>query len=144
RYETAAGVAPASLIAKLPMVSDDAVSGYRRMQEQDPERAARYYARCKCEARFYLEIPVAFAPNRYYAAVDRERGRVVILLEDVSGGRQGDVLHGCSVEDAELVVDQVAPFHARWWGERAPASEFPRSGCRCGRARGTQSDAHPR
>src|SRR5207247_474379 len=98
RYENAGGDAPASLIAKLPMVSDDAVSGYRRMQEQDPERAARYYARCKCEARFYLEIPVAFAPNRYYAAVDRERGRVVILLEDVSGGRQGDVLHGCSVE----------------------------------------------
>ena len=38
------------LSAELPIpdVSDDAVSGYPRMQERDPERPARYYARCEC------------------------------------------------------------------------------------------------
>jgi Protein of unknown function (DUF1679) len=29
---------------------------------------------------------------------------VVLLLEDVSGGRQGDVLNGCSIADAEHVT----------------------------------------
>jgi Phosphotransferase enzyme family len=128
RYRNASADPPASLIAKLPMARADAVSGYRRVQERDPERMARYYARCECEARFYQEIPVAFAPSHYYSAVDREHRRVVILLEEVSGGRQGDVLEGCSVEDAELVIDQIAPFHARWWGERAPTRGFPRFG----------------
>jgi Phosphotransferase enzyme family len=128
RYENAKGNPPESLVVKLPMARDDAVSGYRRMQERDPELVARYYARCEREARFYSEIPVAFAPSLYYSAADAERRRVVILLEDVSCGRQGDVLHGCSVEEAELVIDQVAPFHARWWGERAPTRRFPRPG----------------
>jgi Protein of unknown function (DUF1679) len=107
---------------------DEAVSGYRRVQERDPERMARYYARCECEARFYRETPVAFAPTLYYSAADGDRRRVVVLLEDVSGGTQGDVLHGCSVEDAEHVIDRVASFHAQWWGDRAERRGFLRSG----------------
>ena len=40
------------------------------------------------------------SPRRpYYAAADDEDRRVVLLLEDVGAGRQGDVLHGCSVDD---------------------------------------------
>jgi len=128
RYRNARGDPPASLIAKLPMAIDADASGYRRAQERDPERMDRYYARCEREARFYRKTPVAFAPTLFYAAVDREQRRVVLLLEDVSGGRQGDVLHGCSVEDAELVIDHVAPFHASWWGDRAAADGFPRPG----------------
>ena len=50
------------------------------------------------------------------------------MLEDLSGGRQGDVLEGCSIEDARLVIDQLAPFHARWWGDAALASGFPVGG----------------
>ena len=128
RYRDASGAVPASLIAKLPMATDEAVSGYRRMQEREAERLARYYARCEREVRFYRELPTAFAPSSYYAAVDGERRRLVVLLEDVSEGRQGDVLDGCSVADAELVIDRIAPFHARWWGDRAPTTRFPRLG----------------
>jgi phosphotransferase family enzyme len=128
RYESAGGDPPASLIAKLPMAMDADVSGYRRAQERDREHKNRYYERCEREARFYREIPVAFAPTLYYAAGDGEDRRVVLLLEDVRDGRQGDVLHGCSVEDAKLVIDHVAPFHANWWGNRAAAYGFPRSG----------------
>jgi Phosphotransferase enzyme family len=115
------------LIAKLPMAMDDTVSGCRRMQERDPERLARYYARCEAEARFYRDIPVPFAPSTYYSSVDPERRRVVLLLADVRG-RQGDVLQGCSVSDAAVVIDRIAPFHARWWGGRAATSGFRRSG----------------
>ncbi len=110
------------------MAQDDDVSAYRKRQERDPLLVDRYYGRCAREARFYSEIAVAFAPRLYYSAADDARRRVVLLLEDVSGGRQGDVLHGCSVDDAALVIEELAPFHARWWGSRAPTSEFPRAG----------------
>ena len=119
-YESAHDDLPASLIAKLPMAEGDTISGYRALQERDPERMLRYYERCAREARFYREAGAGCAPTVYYAAVDGARSQVVLLLEDVSGGRQGDVLHGCSLAEAGLVIDELAAFHARWWGESAP------------------------
>jgi hypothetical protein len=128
RYEGAEGDVPHSLIAKLPMAQGDVVSGYRARQKRDPALAQRYHERCVREERFYREIGATFAPTLYYSAVDDVRRRVVLLLEDLTAGRQGDVLDGCSIEDAALVIEQIAPFHARWWGERAPARAFPRTG----------------
>jgi hypothetical protein len=128
RYEGADGDEPRSLIAKLPMAEGDVVSGYRARQERDPALARRHYERCVREERFYREIGASFAPALYYSAVDDVRRRVVLLLEDLTAGRQGDVLRGCSVEDAALVIEAIAPFHARWWGERAPGRAFPRRG----------------
>jgi phosphotransferase family enzyme len=128
RYEGADGDAPPSLIAKLPMAVEDVVSGYRARQERDPALARRYFERCAREERFYREIGATFAPALYYSAVDDVRRRVVLLLEDLTGGRQGDVLQGCSIEDVAFVLDDIAPFHARWWGERAPVHAFPRGG----------------
>jgi Phosphotransferase enzyme family len=128
RYEGEGGDPPASLIAKLPLARGVPVSAFRARQERDPALMRRYYERCAREARFYREIAVAFAPRPYYAASDDEHLRVALLLEDVSDGRQGDVLHGCSVDDAAHVIDELAPFHARWWGRRAPVPTFPRFG----------------
>jgi hypothetical protein len=128
RYQEAAGELPASLIVKLPMATGENVSGWRARQERDPALMRQYYERCVREHRFYSETPVAFAPRLYYSAANEAQQSVVLLLEDLSGGRQGDELDGCSVEDARIVIDQVAPFHARWWGDRALASGFPVSG----------------
>ena len=127
RYEGADGDEPRSLIAKLPMAEGDVVSGYRAVQERDPELMRRYYERCVREEPFYREVGASFAPTLYYSAVDDVRRRVVLLLEDLSPARQGDVLHGCSIEDAAVVIEEIAPFHAQWWGERAPAGAFPRT-----------------
>jgi hypothetical protein len=113
---------PRSLIAKLPMAVDDASSGYRKRQERDPALRRRYYERCAREERFYREVGARCAPELLYSAVDDER--VVLLFEDLSGGRQGDVLTGCSVDEAALVVAEIAAFHARWWRERAPREGF--------------------
>jgi streptomycin 6-kinase len=124
RYDRERGDLPASLIAKLPMAQGDTVSGYRALQERDPARMRRYYERCAREERFYREAGARCAPELYYSAADDAQTRVVLLLEDLSGGRQGDVLHGCSIDEAALVVDELAQFHAQWWGERAPASGF--------------------
>jgi hypothetical protein len=128
RYDPERRDLPASLVAKLPMAQGERVSGYRALQERDPDLLERYYERCAREERFYREIAVSFAPRLYYSAVDDARRRVVLLLEDVSGGRQGDDLVGCSLDDAALVIEELAPFHALWWGKRAPARRFPRSG----------------
>jgi hypothetical protein len=110
------------------MAQDATVSGYRSRQERDPILLRRYYERCAREERFYRELGAAFAPRLYYSAAADALQRVVLLLEDVSGGRQGDVLRGCSIADAAVVIDELAPFHARWWGDRAPTHGFKRSG----------------
>jgi Phosphotransferase enzyme family len=123
-YEPARDDLPGSLVAKLAMAKDDAVSGYRALQERDPALMRRYYERCAREERFYREIAADCAPRLYYSATDDAQARVVLLLEDLTAGRQGDVLEGCSIDEAALVVDELAVFHARWWGERAPASGF--------------------
>jgi hypothetical protein len=108
RYEGAHGDAPASLIAKLT--------------------TPRLFERSVREARFYGEIADAPAPHVFLAAVDETRRRVALLLEDLTGGRQGDVLRGCSIDDAVAVIDELAPFHARRWGARAPVRAFPQVG----------------
>jgi hypothetical protein len=128
RYTDAAVESPRSLIAKLPMAETAEVSGYRALQERDPARMDRYYERAAREVRFYREVGAAFAPTMYYADSDDATRRVILLLEDVSGGRQGDVLLGCSIDEAANVIEDLARFHARWWGDRAPRSDFPRSG----------------
>ena len=108
RYEDAAGDPPASVVVKLPSVRDDVSF----------ERHAR-------ELRFYRELDVPFAPRLYYGAADDEQCTSILLLEDLSAGRQGDVLRGCSVDDAARVLVAAAPFHARWWEERSGRSGFP-------------------
>jgi hypothetical protein len=128
RYDGLHDQAPASLIVKLPMAKSDTMSGHRAVQERDQALMQRYYERCVRELRFYRDIGAGFAPRVYYSAADEPQQRVVLLLEDLSGGRQGEVLEGCSIEDARLVIDQLAPFHARWWGQPALASGFPVGG----------------
>ena len=127
RYDGVEGDPPSSLVAKLPLARGAAVSGHRAQQERDPELRARYYDRAAKEVRFYREIGASFAPEHYHAAADDKAQQVVLLLEDLTGGRQGDVLRGCSVEDARLVLRELASFHACWWRERAPTAAFPRT-----------------
>jgi aminoglycoside phosphotransferase (APT) family kinase protein len=113
------------------MAEGDRLSGHRAVQQRDPVLAGRYYERCAREVRFYREVGRAGrapVPHLFHAAEDGTTRRVVLVLEDLSAGRPGDVLQGCSVDEAAAVVDVLAPFHARWWGERAPADAFPRWG----------------
>ncbi len=78
------------------------------------------------EVRFYREIAPrgsSPAPRCYYAAADDDAGRVVLLLDDRADARAGDALAGCSAAEAGLVLDAMAPFHARWW--RLPPDAAP-------------------
>ena len=103
----------------------------------------RYYERAAKEVRFYREIGASCAPELYHAAADDEAQQVVLLLEDLTGGRQGDVLRGCSVEDAGLVLRELASFHARWWGERAPTDCVPADEQACRRPGRSASTTTP-
>lgn len=126
-YDGARGERPRSLIAKLPMADTAKASGYRAVQERDWERRQRYYERAAREVRFYRQVGAAMAPTMYYADADDATRRVILLLEDVSEGKQGDVLLGCSVAEAGHVIDELSVFHAHWWEERASRCDFPRS-----------------
>lgn len=47
--------------------------------------------------------------------MDDATGRVILVLEDFHSARQGNALGGCSPQDAFLVIDRLAHFHAQWW-----------------------------
>jgi hypothetical protein len=80
-------------------------------------RAFGGYAR---EVEFYREfgadagIPT---PRCFHADIDPGSGVFVLLLEDMSDCRMADGI-APSIEDAELAVRHLAPFHAKWWNHR--------------------------
>ncbi|MFL5699646.1 MAG: oxidoreductase family protein [Ktedonobacteraceae bacterium] len=117
QYSSNEEVAPSSVVVKLPTAHRDPPSAYRTSQEKDVEGACRYFERCAREVMFYQQvaplnqIPV---PRLYYGAADDTTRRVILVLEDLHSARHGDALHNCSLQDAALVIDQLAHFHAKW------------------------------
>jgi hypothetical protein len=71
------------------------------------------------EVRFYRELAadVGIAtPRCYFAHYDAPQACFCVLLEDLSPASSVDMQAGLSVEQATLVLDQLAALHARWWG----------------------------
>ena len=111
---------PTSVIVKLPLAQTSVTSLYRKHSEQGAPRNDPYFQRCAREVRFYNELaPLGLtpAPMCYFAAASEDERAIVLLLEDIEDGRQGDVLKGCSVEEVIATVEAIAPFHGRWWHE---------------------------
>lgn len=75
------------------------------------------YGLYRTEVEFYryfgsnAGIPV---PRCYFADLDSSSGYFALLLEDMRDCRIGDALQG-SLDDVEMAVDYLAPFHALWW-----------------------------
>jgi aminoglycoside/choline kinase family phosphotransferase len=61
-----------------------------------------------------LDIPI---PKCYFAAMDFDSGSDVIVLEDLFEYSLGDQIGGITPEQAMMVVDVVAPLHAKYWGK---------------------------
>jgi len=105
RYEGAAGDAPQTLIAKHATQFE---------QARAQMHALGLYER---EVRFYQDFgddPGIATPRCYFARIDSTTGNFSLLLEDVGAGRGGDFWHG-SVADAEVAIEHLARFHAKWW-----------------------------
>lgn len=104
-YRDTSHSVPATMIAKFSCPSE----------LRDVMRSLRTYER---EVRFYREIADGVAvrtPRCYYSAFDTETADHILLLEEITGARAGDMFAGCSAEDAELAIRTIAEFHARWW-----------------------------
>jgi len=112
-----------SLIAKLPLANRGAATddgtvpvGTRATQDAHLIRSAR-------ELHFYDELATrsgVAVPRSFFAAMDLAHNRMVLLMEDLSGLRFGDVMMGCSNADAALLIDSIARLHGRWWGRDLP------------------------
>ena len=102
------GDLPATVVAKFP--SDDPVSRATGL-------ATRSYER---EVAFYREVADTVdirTPRCFYADVDLASGDFVLILEDLAPRQQGDQLRGCSIAEAEVVIDQLVALQAPRWND---------------------------
>lgn len=105
-YDERSETAPGSLIAKFSLDAppiQEAMASNRGF-----EREVAFYQGPGRDAG----IPV---PRCFWADYDPESNSCGLLLEFVEGMRTTDVFSG-TVDEIELVVDRLAPFHSKWWG----------------------------
>ncbi len=79
------------------------------------------------EVGFYRDLAATVSmcvPTVHYVAGDAEANDFVLIMQDVRGAVQGDQLAGCSLEQAELAVDEAAALHGPTWGTGAQLAEL--------------------
>ncbi len=106
QYDQPEPGAPQSLVAKFPAAAPE---------NREVAMFFRFYER---EVRFYEQIADQVelrTPRCYFGAFDPATGDYILLLEDLAPAKVGDQLAGCTSEQAELCVRELAKFHAAWW-----------------------------
>jgi len=106
-YASAAADAPRTLVAKFSTAN---------AENRAVAMAFGVYAR---EVGFYRHVAPGLpgaTPRCYAAEYDAASGASLLLLEDLDGYRMGDQVEGCAAAEAELLIDLLAPMHARYWG----------------------------
>ena len=108
RYSSATGAGPDSVVIKFshPVPENRAIAAGLNMYER--------------EVTFFNEIAPEVStpkPECYFAAMDYETGSNVVVLEDLKQYRAGDQVKGVSVAEAKMVIDALAPLHAKYWGK---------------------------
>ena len=106
---------PSTLIAKLPAADETSRATARSMGSYENE--VRFYQ------QLAGDLPMR-TPEVWYADIDVETASFVLLLEDLANSRAGDQLAGCSVEQAQVAVDELVKLHAPRWGD-AGLAEYP-------------------
>jgi hypothetical protein len=99
---------PDTVVVKLPALDEAAVF---------TSTVLRMYIR---EVGFFERLADASpvrAPKYFWGAVDEESSRFCVVMEDLGGLRIVDQLQGMGLEDAERAVDELAKWHAQWWGK---------------------------
>ena len=109
-----------TLITKLPALAEEAVF---------TSSVLRMYIR---EVRFFQNLaqdsPIR-VPRGYYGAVDEETSHFVQLMEDMGSLRIVDQNEGMNIDDSRQAVDELALWHAQWWGKADPIVERGDSVC---------------
>jgi len=78
------------------------------------------------EVQFYCEIAAGqdFAvPACHYGETDPQTGAAVLLLEDLSRLRTVSFVKGCTPEEAEVAVMELARLHTAYWGDQTLKSK---------------------
>ena len=105
-YDTEPTGLPRTVVAKLPSADPVLRIVFDRLGQN------------RREVMFYREVadraPLG-TPATYHCGLDPHSEDTILLLEDLSDGRQGNSVTGCSVEEARLCLDRLARFHASWW-----------------------------
>ncbi|HEX2850232.1 MAG TPA: phosphotransferase [Acidimicrobiales bacterium] len=102
------GSGPATLVAKVPSAHE---------VSRGAAKATRTY---EVEASFYRELAPTVrvnAPRCYHAAYDPATDAYVILLDDMAPAEQGDQIAGCTAEQADAALVELAELHASRWGD---------------------------
>ena len=100
--------APASVVAKFP--SPDETSRSTGVAIGTYEKEARFYRNIAPTVHIHV-------PRCHRVELDAETHLSTLLFEDLAPAEQGDQIAGCSVAEAELVVDQMPALHGPWWGD---------------------------
>ena len=107
-YESTSGDAPDSVVGKFPST--------------DPQsRSAGERGGYGNEINFYREVAPLVAgrtPRSYYAEVGKP-DEFTLILEDMAPAEQGDQIAGCTVEQAEAALVNLAGFHGPLWNSEA-------------------------
>lgn len=105
---TGEGDCPETVVVKLPALDEAAVF---------TSTVLRMYIR---EVGFFEELagdsPIR-VPKYHHGQVDEETSRFVVVMEDLGGLRIIDQVEGMAIADAERAVDELAAWHAQWWGK---------------------------
>jgi len=109
-----------TLITKLPALAEEAVF---------TSSVLRMYIR---EVRFFQNLaqdsPIR-VPQGYHGMVDEATSQFVQLMEDMGSLRIVDQNEGMGIDDARQAVDELALWHAEWWGRADPIVERGDSVC---------------
>ncbi len=104
------GPHPMSVVGKFPSTSEVSLAA---------AAATETYIR---EVGFYRDVQDRVSvpcPRVYRLEEDLDANQFVLLMEDITPARVGDQLTGCSVDDARLALEAIAPLHADTWGRVA-------------------------
>jgi Phosphotransferase enzyme family len=99
---------PASVVAKVP--SSDQVNRLFGFATKAFER----------EAAFYNELAATVwvsRPTCYFAHYDLQLDAYVVLLEDMLPAYPGDLVAGCTPQEAASVMPELAALHSPRWGD---------------------------
>ena len=117
-YDVIEDNTPDSLVVKFPNSSCGILSAYKVKKDKSEKAIRLHLERCEREILFYRHMGKEMSvgiPEMYYAESDPENGKFILLLEDLRKGYMGDALRGCTLEEAEVVIKEMAKFHAIWW-----------------------------
>lgn len=113
-YDRRESTAPATVVAKFP--SPDETSRSTGVSIGTYEK----------EARFYRDLVGGIdmrVPRCHRVELDEEARLSTLLFEDLAPAVQCDQITGCSIEQAQLVVEEMPGLHAPWW-ERPALDEI--------------------